>query len=199
MKILRISFALFLVVVAPVLFAQQGGPGGPPSVSAPTLFDSQGKQVGKLVDSEKPTSTTWVRYTLAGGDTVLLQATAGALTAGPTGLLYFFGSTDCSGPQIYISVGGTNQPIIAGGFGQLSKRQPLIVNRFSTSFTAASSILYVTDPLPVPVLGSGVPTSLLSTSGCRSTVLPDLTGVPLLRYQQVEDLSAKFTPPFWAQ
>jgi len=180
------------LLVVPTLFAQG------PIFAGATVFDSTGQKVGKFVDRPLPL----LEYTIPGGDTVLLQATAGALITPPLAPLWFYTSSDCSGTDFYTPVGngGSTTPLqfTPSGPFQLSKRQAAILNRAPSSYTAASSVLYATDPFPAPVFVSGFMASIFIAGQCRTTGLFDTSGIPLIHFQQVEDLGAKFTPPFWA-
>jgi len=196
----KLRLGVALLVLLPVVAHAQSGP----PLKQRYLLDSQGNKVGLLVDNEELRAT--VQYELASGDSVRLDATPWALGSRPVVELYFIGSTDCTGPEAFTLV-GRGQDLTT--LFHLAKRQATVLNVTSpaSNTTQLSSRLYVTDPFPMAMPAPADPSTSIYTrfafpqpapsfGECRA-VLNDLSGQQVLRYTFVEDLAAKFTPPFW--
>jgi len=153
------------------------------------VFDANNKQVGQLIGTEaKP---AFIRYTLATGDAVLLEAFPyGLRQAGPAvPAVYFLNTTNCSGPTAYVD------PTV---MGQLTRRQATVVNEYSSPLVLTRSELYVSVPFPATTqMPAGqVALSRYQSGTCIGTSFP-LGGAFLVAVTKTENLLTKFAIPFW--
>jgi len=191
-------FALLLAAVAP-----QRPPEKPPQrCCTPKVVDRNGKELGPLErwDDRTPSwpHQVWVRYTLAGGDDVLLNVSADAVLAGTSlgGSAVVFTSSDCSGDAF---VNQITTPT-------LTKRYAIVLPVGGLNpgpWTMTNAWLYVTDPFPAHVnAGATVFHSQWDfTNSCTPYPAPGFTFSGGNQWgfwmHKVEDLYAKYKRPFW--
>jgi hypothetical protein len=209
MRSVRFAIVLTLALSAS-LFAQRPvenptipKPQGPKprACCTPKVVDSTGKELGPLErwDDRTPSwpNQAWVRYSLAGGDDVVLNVSADAILAG-TGLggsAVVFTSNDCSGNAF---VNQMTTPT-------LTKRYAIVLPVGGLNpglWTMTNAWLYVTDPFPARVnAGAMVFHSQWDfTNSCTVYPAPGLTFAgPQWGFwmHKVEDLYVKYKRPFW--
>lgn len=187
-----VRLSVFFIIMLSEVFTLAAQP-----LKSMVVRDANGKLVGQLLDNEE--SRALMRYRLTGGDNVLLEATPFSLRSALNTNLIFVGSSDCTGVEAYLRTTATST------FMQLTQRQALVLNRFSSvsPLTVVSSLLYLSDKFPTFVSLPGPPTSQYAVFPSGFTCLPlapdDDDGNPIyIRVVRSEDLTQKFTPPFWA-
>ena len=168
---------------------------------APKVVDANGKELGPLErwDDRTPSwpHQAWVRYTLAGGDDVVLNVSADAILAG-TGLggsAVVFTSNDCSG----------NAFVTQMTTAALTKRYAIVLPVGGLNpgpWAMTNAWLYVTDPFPAHAnAGATVFHSQWDfTNSCTLYPAPGLTfSGPQWGFwmHKVEDLYVKYKRPFW--
>lgn len=162
------------------------GPTGPPGAPGPAgergptggliVRDSKGKEIGRLV-SAGIGSPDFVLATFGPVPFVALMTT-GEFTGGFD--VFYFESTDCSGP-----------PILENPWGKIST-VPLALGRIIPPVMSASA-LYVLGPTISAKIGSGIRT----TGDCNAAFRPYSTTGTLHHIERVIELSNyAFTPPF---
>jgi hypothetical protein len=218
MDISRIfAFALLLPSVA---FAQ-GKPSlpGPPSTQPQSVVDATGKVVGEIIAGGVGGAS--IKYTLSTGDFVVLSASPQGLSnfgviplgASPASARVYFREADCSG-DAYVTPGPTPT-------AQFTRHQAMVLQNFfltpplppaCPSLPLSSDWLFVSDSLACPYspLGPGNAITFLAyygsgpLPGCAPIPAPGLTAPmfspgPFTIYKRVEDLTTKFTTPFFIQ
>ncbi len=201
----RMLAPLFALALSGSLFAQRvpepTPTPAPRRCCAPQVLDATGKVLGDVVryDDRFPSlpNYVWVRYGLKGGDAVVLNVTAEAITPWINlgGSAVVFTSNDCSG----------NAFVAALGSPTLTKRYSVVLPQGGASpgpWAATNAWLYVTDPFPPRVsAGATVFHSQWDfTNACVPYPAPGLTFAGAqwgFWMHKVEDLYAKYKRPFW--
>ena len=190
---------LSLFQVAP---AQRPVPKPTQHCCAPKVVDRNGKELGPLErwDDRTPSwpHQAWVRYTLAGGDDVVLNVSADAVLAGTSlgGSAVVFTSNNCSGDAF---VNQFTTPTF-------TKRYAVVLPVGGLNpgpWTMTNAWLYVTDPFPARVnAGATVFHSQWDfTNQCTPYPAPGFTFSGGNQWgfwmHKVEDLYVKYKRPFW--
>ena len=197
---------------------QQGtqGPPGPPA-SLVNVVDRNGIVVGLLANNgniglsgSNGFGSAAVRYGLPEGDSIFLDATFQGLISFGGQAIVLFKESDCTGDAF----------AFRAFFGQMSRRQALTLPglSFGPSPTPACSLsfptdwLYLGDPFACPIVNDvNAPVFQLSDFkaayqfllGCvpleqaNPLIQPSQLGGLVFVFHRVEDLAAKFTPPFY--
>jgi hypothetical protein len=208
-----------LALLLPAVVFAQGKPSqpGPPSTQPQSVVDATGKIVGEIIAGGYGGAS--IKYVLSTGGFVVLQASSTALTnLGASGTALFgkvyFKESDCSG-DAYLTLGPTT---IAN---QLTRQQAMVLTApiFSTPPSPFGncpmgpilfdSWLYVADTSACPVLyfpgdpAHSVTFSAVYAFGPTGTNCMPLAGPPqggaFQAFHRVEDLTAKFPPPYLVQ
>lgn len=216
---------LALVIVAPSAYAQ-GRPASPGNPAAPvpvTVVDSDGTVVGEVIEVAGRTHAL-VKYVLADQNYVALRVTSHGLTgvqnanlvapfgASPQQAKVFFKTADCSG-EAFVPTH------IPGITAQLTKRQGITLFMFenappppnscpNVSLAGGGSYLYATDPLACPMIAAEhqpvtfqafLGQSSNGTSCVQATVSAptQLFQHMFTVYKPIENLTTKFTAPFY--
>ena len=202
---MRFPLIVALVLTATAAFGEikNPRPTTPPGLQrccAAKVYDANGKELGEVIEYDTRFQsinlTAWVRYQLAGGDSVALNVAPESINAviQPGGSNIVFKSSDCSGDAFICCI---NPP--------LTKRYSVILPAGGPApgpWAIQHAWLYVTDPLPSRVSAAGMVfhSQWDFTNACTVYPAPGLsfTGdVFGFWAHKVEDLYAKFKRPFW--
>jgi hypothetical protein len=200
MRSVRFALAVALTLSAAAATPPRPAP-KPQRCCVPKVVDVTGKELGELErwDDRTPSwpHQAWVRYTLAGGDDVLITAGADAVFPGISlgGSAVVFTSSDCSGDAF---VNQLSTP-------SMTKRYAVVLPVGGINpgpWAATHAWLYVTDPFPARAnAGATVFHSQWDfTNACTPYPAPGLTFAgPQWGFwmHKTEDLYAKYKRPFW--